>query len=69
MSKTIIDARGLSCPEPVLLTKKALREHSSGGFSVLVSSPTAKENVVSLLSDNGFSPTVEAQADGWAIQV
>lgn len=40
-----IDARGQPCPQPVIMTKKALDE---GGFEileVLVDGPTAKENV------------------------
>lgn len=42
MSKEI-DARGLSCPEPVIMTKKALEEHDR--ITVIVDSTTAEENV------------------------
>jgi len=38
-----VDARGRACPEPVLLTKKALEE--SGEITVIVDSRTAEENV------------------------
>ena len=43
--QAIVDARGLSCPEPVLLTQEALREQAGAAFAVLVSSPTARDNV------------------------
>jgi selenium metabolism protein YedF len=41
-----VDARGLACPQPVILTRKALAE---GGFElleVLVDDPSSRENVV-----------------------
>lgn len=50
----IIDARGRGCPEPVLMTKKALKEHES--FEVIVNEHVAKENISRLLnkSDKKF---------------
>lgn len=42
----MIDARGLSCPEPVILTKNAI-EKQSGDFiiEVLINTDTSKENI------------------------
>lgn len=45
-SRKVIDARGLACPEPVVLAKKAIEE---GGFEileVLVDNDSARENVL-----------------------
>ena len=39
-----IDARGLACPEPVLLTKKALANNETE-LTVLVDNLTAVQNV------------------------
>ena len=39
-----IDARGLSCPQPVLLTYKAI-EAGTDTIIVTVDNPTARENV------------------------
>jgi selenium metabolism protein YedF len=39
----LIDAKGLACPEPVILTKKALTAHDD--VTVLVDNTTALENV------------------------
>ncbi|MDO8846790.1 MAG: sulfurtransferase TusA family protein [Coriobacteriia bacterium] len=54
-----LDVRGLSCPMPLMHTKKAL-EDGSRELLVLADSGTAKANVVALLSDAGFTVTVEA---------
>jgi len=40
-----IDARGQPCPQPVIMTKKALDEGGFETLEVLVDGPTAKENV------------------------
>ena len=42
---TIVDARGLSCPEPVIRTKKALASLGGGRVDILVDTVTARENV------------------------
>ena len=39
-----VDARGLSCPQPVILTTDAIRE-GIFPFSVLVDTVTSRENV------------------------
>jgi|UniRef100_A0A7C3Z2D9 TusA-related sulfurtransferase len=40
-----VDARGLSCPQPVLLTMEKLRTLSGGELVVLVDTDTSRENV------------------------
>jgi tRNA 2-thiouridine synthesizing protein A len=62
-----IDARGLSCPLPVMHTKKAL-ESDPTALTVLVTSGTAKANVVNLLSDEGFTVAVEQRAGEYRIE-
>ncbi|MDR3584206.1 MAG: sulfurtransferase TusA family protein [Desulfosporosinus sp.] len=49
-----IDTRGMSCPQPVLMTKKAL-EVNSTEVTVLVDSKTAKSNVERYLNLTGYS--------------
>jgi selenium metabolism protein YedF len=44
--KTTIDASGLSCPQPVILTKKALQEYDK--VTVIVDNTTAVENITRL---------------------
>ena len=42
-----VDARGLSCPEPLMLTMEALKK-ANGPVKVLVSEPHQKTNVEKL---------------------
>lgn len=69
MNEKTIDARGLSCPEPVLMARQALRDNAEGGFAVAVSSPTARDNVVAFLEDSGLKPTVREKTDEWLVAV
>ena len=49
----IVDACGRSCPEPVLLTKKALASKGDH-YEVLVDNVTAKENVTRFAKNAGY---------------
>lgn len=53
-----IDARGLLCPEPVLMTRRELDKMSSGTLRVLVSTAAAKENVTRLAESKGWKVAV-----------
>lgn len=53
-----VDVRGLSCPLPVMETKKAL-VGSPEALEVLADSGTAKSNVTHLLADAGFEVVVD----------
>ena len=57
-----IDARGLSCPQPVLMTKNGVAE-SPNGVEVLVDNMTACNNVKKFLKNAGFNVTVEEVGD------
>ena len=59
MADQQVDARGLSCPEPVLLARKAIESVSSGTIEVLVDTATPKENVTRLAKNRGCSVSVE----------
>jgi TusA-related sulfurtransferase len=56
MSK-IVDARGLSCPQPVLLTMNEIKKTDKGEIVILVDTDTSKENV-----------SRAATAQGWQIR-
>lgn len=53
-----IDTRGRSCPEPVLLTKKAV-EKSPEGIIVLVDNTTARDNVTRFAKNAGYMVVTE----------
>ena len=48
-----VDARGVSCPEPVIMTKKALQENPRG-VEVVVDNITAKGNIERYAKMSGF---------------
>ncbi len=41
----VVDARGLACPQPVLMTKEALEQMGEGVVTVLVDNVASRENV------------------------
>jgi selenium metabolism protein YedF len=57
-----IDARGLSCPHPVVLTKKALEEADE--VTTIVDNETAKENVTRLAASQGCQVSIEEKEEG-----
>lgn len=56
-----IDARGLSCPEPVIQTKNAMSSKEDA-YEVLVDNVVAKENVSRFAMHQGYQ--VQAEEDG-----
>jgi TusA-related sulfurtransferase len=61
-----VDARGLSCPQPVILTKSAI---DGGKFpiEVLVDTVTARENVRRLAERLGLKVNVEPSSEGFKL--
>ncbi len=65
MSRPItVDARGLHCPQPVLLTKKAMEDNSASAWVVLVDNPTSRENVSRFAKNQGLSVEVREESSG-----
>ena len=62
MSKTV-DARGLSCPQPVLMTLDEIKSAAKGEIVVLVDTDTAKENVSRAADSQGWT-VKEVQSEG-----
>ena len=56
---TEVDARGFSCPIPVVKTKKAMDENPEEILTVLVETQVSKENVSRLAESRGYA--VEAK--------
>ncbi len=54
----IVDARGLLCPEPVVLTQRAVKDGAKQ-LTVLVDAEAAKENVTRFAISRGYSVSVE----------
>ena len=56
---TEVDVRGLSCPIPVVRTKKVMEENPKDVLTVLVETASSKENVSRLAQSRGYSIKVE----------
>lgn len=61
-----IDARGFSCPQPVVMTLKAIRDGQSE-FEVLVNTVVSKENVLRCLAKNGYNAKAREEGDDFII--
>lgn len=70
MKKKIIDAKGQTCPTPVVLTKKALAELNIGEeMTVIVDNETAKSNVENFLNSNGAAFETSEEGGIFTIEV
>jgi selenium metabolism protein YedF len=58
----VVDARGLACPQPVVLTGKAIA--AADQVTTIVDNAVAVENVTRLAHSKGFSVEVSEKADG-----
>ena len=58
----VVDARNLSCPQPVILTRQALEE--ADGVVTIVDNDAARENVSRLGQNQGLEVAVEEREDG-----
>ena len=62
-----LDARGLSCPIPVVKADKAIREHPGVELAVLVDSEVSRENVTRLADSHGYQVETIRRADEYRL--
>lgn len=66
----IIDGRGLSCPQPVLMTLKDIKQGRTSEIVVLVDTDSARENVCRAVSDQGWQvKSIDPEGEGFRITV
>lgn len=63
-----VDARGLSCPQPVILTRKAI-ETKQFPIEVLVDTVTSRENVRRMAEGAGLKVRVESMGDEFKLTI
>ena len=68
MSKTI-DARSLNCPQPVILTKRAMDQNDDEEIVTIVDNTAALENVSRLAKGQNYNVRVEEQDDQYYIHM
>lgn len=54
---TTLDARGLSCPEPVIMIQKAMKTKESA-YVMMVDNHASKENVTRFAEKSGYKVTI-----------
>ena len=54
MEKETVDARGLSCPQPVLMVMDKMKSLSKGEIVVVVDTDTSKENIMRAAESQGW---------------
>ena len=62
-----IDARGYSCPEPVLMTKNALKNGTP--LVVLVDNETPLQNVRRFAANNGYQVTWKEVGEDYELTI
>lgn len=62
-----IDTSGMGCPQPVLMTKKAIEE-SPEGVEVMVDNNVAKGNVERFLNSLGYKMEIREEDDIFIIE-
>lgn len=60
---TIVDARGKACPQPVIDTKNAIREHGAPVIT-LVDNDIARQNVEKMAAQMGLAAATDVLEDG-----
>ncbi|MBQ7534048.1 MAG: sulfurtransferase TusA family protein [Stomatobaculum sp.] len=63
-----IDARGLSCPEPVILTRKALASGDSS-YEIIVDNPASRENVTRFAEHQGYRVSVREDGGEYTLSL
>lgn len=62
-----IDARGLACPAPVLMTKAAIENEKADVLKIIVDNKASKENVSLFLESRQFDISVEEKEGNFHI--
>lgn len=66
----IVDARGRSCPEPVVMTKKAVENWTEdSSIQVLVDTMVAVENIKRFAENKGFKVKVEEVDEEYSLVI
>jgi TusA-related sulfurtransferase len=64
MSTITVDTRGLSCPQPVVETVRAARQHPSDTLEVLADTATSRENIARFARNNHWTVDISETTDG-----
>lgn len=63
----MIDARGLSCPTPVLLVQREIKKNTPSSLEVLVDNMTAVGNITRFAASQKYSVKTEELDREWKL--
>ncbi|MDD5924281.1 MAG: sulfurtransferase TusA family protein [Clostridia bacterium] len=63
----MIDARGLSCPLPVVLTQKEIKNNHPDKIEIVVDNQCAVENISRFADNNSYSVEVKENGEDFNI--
>ncbi len=66
MSKTV-DARGFSCPQPIIMTRNGLKEAKEGEVTIIVDTMTQVQNCIRAAELLGWETEWEEKDDDYYI--
>lgn len=66
MQRTV-DCRNMECPQPVMMTKKALEQGPRKDIEVVVDNEAARKNVSRFLQAKGYTVTVRKDGGAWRV--
>ena len=65
----MIDARGLSCPEPVILLRGEMQKHPADHYEISVDNRVSVENISRLAAKEGFTTDVRQDGDVFTLRL
>ncbi len=66
---SVVDCRGLACPQPVMTTKKALDQLGEGELLVIVDNAVSSNNVERFAQSQGCSVEVEQRGKDFSLRI
>lgn len=69
MDMSVIDCRGLACPQPVITTKKALDQLKEGEMIVIVDNASSCNNVERFAKSQGCSVDIKEEGQHFHIRI
>ncbi len=66
---SVIDCRGLACPQPVVTAKQALDQLNEGELVVIVGNAVSCNNVERFAQGQGYSVTVEKKEEDYYLRI
>ena len=65
----MVDARGYSCPMPVVMTQREVKANAPASLEVLVDNQCAVENVSRFAGSQGYAVSVEPQGTDFLLKL